>query len=164
MGKRDVSKILLMETFIIGIISLVAGLIIGIIASQFMSIVVANLFEADMSEFTFVFSKAAAIKTIFYYVIIYLIVMIFNVFAVTKYKLIDLLNASKKRRKNQSTQSRVISCYLLNSCCNLRHCLLLCHQRLDSLDLFGTSILLGIIGTFLLFFGISGFILKLVSK
>ena len=100
MGKRDVSKILLMETFIIGIISLVAGLIIGIIASQFMSIVVANLFEADMSEFTFVFSKAAAIKTIFYYVIIYLIVMIFNVFAVTKYKLIDLLNASKKRRKN----------------------------------------------------------------
>ena len=101
MGKRDVSKILLMETFIIGIISLVAGLIIGIIASQFMSIVVANLFEADMSEFTFVFSKAAAIKTIFYYVIIYLIVMIFNVFAVTKYKLIDLLNAFKKAKKSK---------------------------------------------------------------
>ena len=37
-------------------------------------------------------------------------------------------------------------------------------QRLDSLDLFGLSILLGIIGTFLLFFGVSGFILKLVQS
>ncbi len=161
MGKRDVSKILLMETFIIGIISLVAGLIIGIIASQFMSIVVANLFEADMSEFTFVFSKAAAIKTIFYYVIIYLIVMIFNVFAVTKYKLIDLLNASKKGEKIKVRSLGLSVVIFLIAAVILGVAYYFATQRLDSLDLFGTSILLGIIGTFLLFFGISGFILKL---
>ena len=164
MGKRDVSKILLMETFIIGIISLVAGLIIGIIASQFMSIVVANLFEADMSEFTFVFSKAAAIKTIFYYVIIYLIVMIFNVFAVTKYKLIDLLNASKKGEKIKVRSLGLSVVIFLIAVVILGIAYYFATQRLDSLDLFGTSILLGIIGTFLLFFGISGFILKLVQS
>ena len=164
MGKRDVSKILLMETFIIGIISLVAGLIIGIIASQFMSIVVANLFEADMSEFTFVFSKAAAIKTIFYYVIIYLIVMIFNVFAVTKYKLIDLLNASKKGEKIKVRSLGLSVVIFLIAVVILGVAYYFATQRLDSLDLFGTSILLGIIGTFLLFFGISGFILKLVQS
>lgn len=164
MGKRDVSKILLMETFIIGIISLVAGLIIGIIASQFMSIVVANLFEADMSEFTFVFSKAAAIKTIFYYVIIYLIVMIFNVFAVTKYKLIDLLNASKKGEKIKVRSLGLSVVIFLIAAVILGIAYYFATQRLDSLDLFGTSILLGIIGTFLLFFGISGFILKLVQS
>ena len=164
MGKRDVSKILLMETFIIGIISLVAGLIIGIIASQFMSIVVANLFEADMSEFTFVFSKAAAIKTIFYYVIIYLIVMIFNVFAVTKYKLIDLLNASKKGEKIKVRSLGLSVVIFLIAAVILGVAYYFATQRLDSLDLFGTSILLGIIGTFLLFFGISGFILKLVQS
>ncbi len=164
MGKRDVSKILLMETFIIGIISLVAGLIIGIIASQFMSIVVANLFEADMSEFTFVFSKAAAIKTIFYYVIIYLIVMIFNVFAVTKYKLIDLLNASKKGEKIKVRSLGLSVVIFLIAAVILGIAYYFATQRLDSLDLFGTSIILGIIGTFLLFFGISGFILKLVQS
>lgn len=164
MGKRDVSKILLMETFIIGIISLVAGLIIGIIASQFMSIVVANLFEADMSEFTFVFSKAAAIKTIFYYVIIYLIVMIFNVFAVTKYKLIDLLNASKKGEKIKVRSLGLSVVIFLIAAVILGIAYYFATQRLDSLDLFGTSILLGMIGTFLLFFGISGFILKLVQS
>lgn len=164
MGKRDVSKILLMETFIIGIISLVAGLIIGIIASQFMSIVVANLFEADMSEFTFVFSKAAAIKTIFYYVIIYLIVMIFNVFAVTKYKLIDLLNASKKGEKIKVRSLGLSVVIFLIAVVILGIAYYFATQRLDSLDLFGTSIILGIIGTFLLFFGISGFILKLVQS
>ena len=164
MGKRDVSKILLMETFIIGIISLVAGLIIGIIASQFMSIVVANLFEADMSEFTFVFSKAAAIKTIFYYVIIYLIVMLFNVFAVTKYKLIDLLNASKKGEKIKVRSLGLSVVIFLIAAVILGVAYYFATQRLDSLDLFGTSILLGIIGTFLLFFGISGFILKLVQS
>ncbi len=164
MGKRDVSKILLMETFIIGIISLVAGLIIGIIVSQFMSIVVANLFEADMSEFTFVFSKAAAIKTIFYYVIIYLIVMIFNVFAVTKYKLIDLLNASKKGEKIKVRSLGLSVVIFLIAAVILGIAYYFATQRLDSLDLFGTSILLGIIGTFLLFFGISGFILKLVQS
>ena len=164
MGKRDVSKILLMETFIIGIISLVAGLIIGIIASQFMSIVVANLFEADMSEFTFVFSKAAAIKTIFYYVIIYLIVMIFNVFAVTKYKLIDLLNASKKGEKIKVRSLGLSVVIFLIAAVILGVAYYFATQRLDSLDLFGTSILLGIVGTFLLFFGISGFILKLVQS
>lgn len=164
MGKRDVSKILLMETFIIGIISLVAGLIIGIIASQFMSIVVANLFEADMSEFTFVFSKAAAIKTIFYYVIIYLIVMIFNVFAVTKYKLIDLLNASKKGEKIKVRSLGLSVVIFLIAAVILGVAYYFATQRLDSLDLFGTSIILGIIGTFLLFFGISGFILKLVQS
>lgn len=164
MGKRDVSKILLMETFIIGIISLVAGLIIGIIASQFMSIVVANLFEADMSEFTFVFSKAAAIKTIFYYVIIYLIVMLFNVFAVTKYKLIDLLNASKKGEKIKVRSLGLSVVIFLIAAVILGIAYYFATQRLDSLDLFGTSILLGMIGTFLLFFGISGFILKLVQS
>ena len=55
MGKRQVSKILLMETLIIGLISLAVGLGIGVIASQFMSIIVAKLFEADMSRFEFVF-------------------------------------------------------------------------------------------------------------
>ena len=63
MGKRQVSKILLMETLIIGLVSLLVGLFVGVIASQFMSIVVAKLFEADMSRFEFVFSSSSLVSS-----------------------------------------------------------------------------------------------------
>ena len=164
MGKRQVSKILLMETLIIGFISLAVGLGLGIIASQFMSIVVAKLFEADMSRFEFVFSQTAMLKTVMYYAIIYLIVMIFNVFAVTKYKLIDLLNAAKKGEKIKTRNLTISLILFIISVGILGFAYYLATQRLDSLDLFGLSILLGIIGTFLLFFSMSGFILKLVQS
>lgn len=164
MGKRQVSKILLMETLIIGFISLAVGLGLGIIASQFMSIVVAKLFEADMSRFEFVFSQTAMLKTVMYYAIIYLIVMVFNVFAVTKYKLIDLLNAAKKGEKIKTRNLTVSLILFIISVGILGFAYYLATQRLDSLDLFGLSILLGIIGTFLLFFSMSGFILKLVQS
>ena len=164
MGKRQVSKILLMETLIIGLISLAVGLGIGVIASQFMSIIVAKLFEVDMSRFEFVFSQASMIKTVMYYAIIYLIVMIFNVFAVTKYKLIDLLTASKKGEKVKVRNLTISVILFIISVGILSYAYYLATNRLDSLDLFGFSILLGIIGTFLLFFGVSGFILKLVQS
>ena len=164
MGKKQVSKILLMETLIIGLVSLLVGLFVGVIASQFMSIVVAKLFEADMSRFEFVFSSSSLVKTVIYYGIIYLALMVFNVFAVTKYKLIDLLTASKKGEKIKVRNLTLSVIIFLIAVGVLSYAYYLATNRLDSLDLFGLAILLGIIGTFLLFFGISGFILKLVQS
>ena len=53
MSKRKISMILFFETLFIGIISLIVGLGLGIILSQFMSLIVANMFEADLTKFTF---------------------------------------------------------------------------------------------------------------
>ena len=78
MSKRKVSFILLIETFLIGLISLAVGLILGVFASQITSIFVASMFEADMDMYTFIFSKSALIKTMIYFGIIYFIVMIFK--------------------------------------------------------------------------------------
>ena len=44
MSKKQISKILLVETITIGLISLVIGLVLGVALSQIMSIVVANMF------------------------------------------------------------------------------------------------------------------------
>ena len=70
MSKRKISLILLIETFIIGLISLGVGLLLGIVVSQITSIFIANMFEADMTQFTFNISKSALIKTIIYFGII----------------------------------------------------------------------------------------------
>ena len=95
-SKRKISMILFFETLFIGFISLIVGLLLGVMLSQFMSLIVANMFEADLTKFTFVFSKSACIKTIIYFGIMYLVVMIFNTISVSKCKLIDLLNDHKK--------------------------------------------------------------------
>ena len=100
MGKTKVSAILLIETILIGIVSLITGLLVGVGASQGMSIVVANMFDADMTAFHFTVSKSAITKTLMYFAVIFLVVMIFQVFAVGKNRLINLLNAGKKAQKN----------------------------------------------------------------
>lgn len=61
-----------------------------------MSVLVAKLFQADMTEFTFVFSKTACVKTCVYFAVMYLFVMIFNTITISRYRLINLLHANKK--------------------------------------------------------------------
>ena len=166
MGKRQISKIILLETILVGLLSLVAGLIIGIFASQFMSILVAKLFEADMSEFVFVFSKDACIKTCIYFAIMYLAVMIFNTITISRYKLINLLTAIKKNEKVKIKNPILSILIFLIAVGILAYCYWKVTggvQTLSTADKMLPIILLGIISTILIFWSLSGFILKVVQ-
>lgn len=96
MEKVKISKILVFETIIVGIVSLVSGLILGLLVSQGLSILLLKLFEFNMSEYNFVISISSIIKTIVYFGIIFLLVMIFNIYLISKYKMIDLLIVERK--------------------------------------------------------------------
>ncbi|HBG3965891.1 TPA: FtsX-like permease family protein [Clostridioides difficile] len=96
MGKIEMSKILVFETIIVGIVSLVSGLILGLLVSQGLLILLLKLFEFNMSEYSLVISIPAIIKTIVYFGIIFLLVMIFNIYLISKYKMIDLLIVERK--------------------------------------------------------------------
>ena len=167
MGRRQISKIVLIETIFVGIISLVIGLVLGIFASQFMSILVAKLFEADMTKFQFVFSKAACIKTCIYFAIMYVAVMIFNIFTVSKYKLINLLNANKR---NEEIKIRnpilAIGVFILGSII-LGYAYYIVTVKTNTLkfekDML-KPILMGIEGTIAIFWSLSGFILTTIQK
>ncbi|HCU3159154.1 TPA: FtsX-like permease family protein, partial [Clostridioides difficile] len=80
MEKVKISKILVFETIIVGIVSLVSGLILGLLVSQGLSILLLKLFEFNMSEYNFVISISSIIKTIVYFGIMFLLVMIFNTY------------------------------------------------------------------------------------
>ena len=99
MSKRKISGVLLIETFIIGLVSLAVGLLVGVVISQFTSVLVANLFEADLTNFTFVFSASACIKTMICFALIYLVVMIFNTVNISRQKLINLLSSARQSEK-----------------------------------------------------------------
>lgn len=167
MGKRQISKIILFETILVGILSLIAGLIIGIFASQFMSVLVAKMFEADMTEFQFVFSKDACIKTCIYFAVMYVAVMFFNTFTVSKYKLINLLNASKKNEKVKIKNPIISIIVFIGASCLLGYAYWKVTGDVHSLstaDKLLPPILMGITGTILVFWSLSGFILKVVQS
>ncbi|WP_243145500.1 FtsX-like permease family protein, partial [Clostridium neonatale] len=75
MGKSKISKILIIETIIVGILSLISGLILGLISSQGLSILVSKLFEFKMDEYSFIISPSAISKTILYFGIMFLLVI-----------------------------------------------------------------------------------------
>ena len=167
MGKRQISKIILIETILVGIISLIVGLIIGIFASQFMSILVAKMFEADMSKFQFVFSKDACIKTCIYFAVMYVAVMFFNTFTVSRYKLIDLLNASKKNENVKIKNPIICILVFLGAVAILGYAYWKVTEDVSSLttaDKILQPILMGIVGTVAVFWSLSGFIIQIVQK
>ena len=96
MGKGKVSAILLIETVLTGLVSLIAGLFIGMGISQLMGILTIKLFQVDMSAYSFTVSVKDILKTIAFFLIMYLITMAFNSLVVGKMKLIDLLQSDKK--------------------------------------------------------------------
>lgn len=168
MSKRRISMILFIETVMIGLISLVIGLGIGIILSQLMSILVANMFEADMTKFSFILSKSACIKCLIYFGIMYLLVMIFNTINISKCKLIDLLHGSKKSEKVKLKNSLLCTVIFLISAGVLGFAYYMVtggiETMLDSADKIFIPIILGIISTFFIFWSLSGLVLRIASK
>ena len=170
MGKRQISKILLIETVLVGIISLAIGLILGIFASQFMSILVAKLFQADMSKFEFVFSQNACIKTCIYFAVMYLAVLLFNAFTISRYKLINLLTAIKKNEQIKMKNPIVCIIVFIIAAVGLGYAYWEVTKEIfnmtninDTTRAIGISVLLGVVGTILIFWSFSGLILRLVQ-
>ncbi len=167
MGKRQISKVIIMETIFIGIISLIVGLVVGIFASQFMSILVAKMFEADMSSFQFVFSKEACIKTCIYFAVMYVAVMFFNTFTVSRYKLINLLNAEKKNEKVKIKNPFLCILVFLGASVMLGYAYWKVTGDASSLttaDKILPPILMGIASTIFIFWSLSGFIIHVIQR
>lgn len=167
MSKRKISVILFFETLLIGIVSLVAGLVIGTILSQFMSVIVANMFDADMTKFKFIFSMKACVKTLIYFAIMYVLVMIFNTFSISRCKLIDLLNAGKKTEKVTMKNPVVCTIVFVIGVGILSYAYWMVTMGVKSINIInkiGVPIALGCVATFLIFWSVSGFMIRIFTS
>ncbi|MEI2313825.1 ABC transporter permease [Bacillus nitratireducens] len=166
MGRRNISRILVTETFLVGVISLVSGLIIGIGVSQGLSTFALKLFDLPINKYKFAISTGAIGKSILYFGIMFLLVMLFNVYVVSKYKIIDLLTAG---RKNEDVKFRnpfiyVITFIMCVASLGYAYVTVLKIGLNFKNPMLMVSIILGILGTLLFFFSLSGFILYVVKK
>ncbi len=163
------SLVLVLETGLVALVSLVLGLGLGVLASQGLSRLTLSMFQISMEGMLGLhFSPAAAGKTVLYFGLIFLLVMFFSGVQVSRSKLLDLMQGD---RRNEPLRQRplkwaVVQCVLGVLCLGAAYALLL---------LFGMMILampmlcvpmlaLGTVGTLLIFRSLSGFVLRLAQS
>lgn len=162
MSKRKISSILVLETFFVGFWALILGVFAGVIGSQFMSILTAKMFEADMTNYKFIVSYSAMFKSAFSFGLIFIIVVFINVFEIKKSKLIDLLNNHKKNETLSIRNSKLSFILMIVSFIfiGLAYLLIIENGIIHMNWKFSVSIILGVIGTILFFFSCSNFIVR----
>ncbi|SQI02187.1 ABC transporter permease [Clostridium perfringens] len=166
MENGSLSKMIFLETLFIGAISLEIGVILGIMLSQALSVLTAYMFQVDLTKFQFVFSPLGFKRTVLCFSIIYLVVLIFNFISVRKIKLIDLLTASKRNEKPTIKNLWVSVILFLVSVGILGIAYYkVIHDGIAfaSFNALGLPILLGCIGTFIFFYSLTGFFLKVIQ-
>ena len=165
-SRSKIAFMLFYETIIVGILSLVVGIFIGVFLSQGLAGVTAKLFAIDMTEYKFIFSTDACLKTIFYFGIMYFISMVFNFILVSRCKLINLINGDRNNEKLKGTNLvlSVILFVISVICLAVAYKLILENGLTDINDKFKLSIVLGIVGTVLFFRALAGFLIKVIQS
>ena len=169
LNQGQVSRLLFLETGLIGLISLIAGLALGVAASFGMSALTLSMFEMDLSAMLAVnFSPRAAAKTVLYFGVIFLLVMALSGVQVSRAKLIDLIHGE---RKNEVLKPRPLGVAVFQFVLGVI-CLLAAYAILL---VFGMALAialpflcfpmlgLGTVGTLLIFRSLSGFVMKFVQ-
>ncbi|MGL4521892.1 MAG: ABC transporter permease [Bacilli bacterium] len=163
MSKRAIGRILLGEIIVIAGLALVVGLGLGVFLSQGMSFLTAALFEIDMKAYTFVFSPEAALKTCLYFIGMFVIVALFQRVTISRFKLIDLLYASRKNEKQLLKHTWVSGVLFLLSIAILgvSYWLVLDQGLFEAMNI---SVALGCVGTLLFFWSLSSLLTSIVQK
>lgn len=168
MGRGQMALAMTLETALVSAGALVIGLACGIGLSQLMTFFTASLFRTQIANFHFFVSADAALFTVECLAAIFLVTLVFNLRVVAKAKVIDLMGA---RRSNEAVAVRSpwVSAALFVAGCALvgvayarllRDGLPVMADSQEEMSRFGITTDLVVVGTILLFFGLSGFLLK----
>ena len=111
MGPGQVSRILLVEVAIVGLVSLAVGIALGIAASQGMAFATAALMGATMSQYRFIVSTSALVMTLICFAAIFVLSAIVDVVYISRRKLADLISTHELSEKT-IMRNPVVSCVL----------------------------------------------------
>ena len=167
MGRIRLAAMLWLETIWMGLISLAVGLLAGMGISQLMSLIVSNLFQADVSRYEFVISGQAVGKSILYFLLIYLVVMIFNTLSVSRARLAEFITAGRKKEKNFLKKPLLSGLVFLLAVVMLGtayYNVTANQQAMTTETDVLIQVFLGIFGTFLVFWSLSGFLMTAAGK
>lgn len=162
-----VSLLLVLETLLIGLMALATGLVLGVLLAQGLGLLTIAMFSAYPAgeQFALVLSVKAIGKTVLYFGVIFLVVMILTGVSVSRAKLIDLMQGA---RKNEEMKERPLWTSVLTFLAGVAllvvaYAMLLIRGMLYIDPLFFLMLALGTLGTLLFFRSLSGFLLRVVK-
>ena len=175
MGRGRVATIMALETVIVSVVAFVVGIVLGVGLSQLMTFFTASLFKTQIANFHFFFSVHAFNLTLACMLVMFVLTLLLNLRAVRRTKLIELMGAE---RRNESIKTRnpwiaiaifVVGVVLVG----------MAYYRLlrdgfpltatdsklqEAMNQFGITTAMVTVGTFALFWGLSGMLIKLLQS
>ena len=103
MSKKSIAVVMFLEALGIGIISLIIGIILGIVISQLLAMATLSLMGIGFSKYKFIFSFGAVARTFIYFIIIFIIVGFYNITNVANGDVKELMRKVKMRRKSEKS-------------------------------------------------------------
>ena len=164
--QSKLSLMLFLETLVIGLLALAAGVGLGVLAAHGLSQLMIRLFGLPYPTLAFQFQWDAVGKTALCFGAMFLVVMVFNQVSVARQRLAELMSAG---RKNEVLKQRPLWFSVLVFLLGLvligaAYFLLLTRGLLRFDALWLLMLALGSVGTVFFFRGFSGFVLQLCQK
>lgn len=175
MGRGHVATIMALETVIVSVVAFVAGIVLGVGLSQLMTFFTASLFKTQIANFHFFFSVHAFNLTLACMLVMFVLTLLLNLRAVRRTKLIELMGAE---RRNESIKTRnpwiAIAIFAVGVVLvGVAYYRLLrdgfpltaTDSKLqEAMNQFGITTAMVTVGTFALFWGLSGMLIKLLQS
>lgn len=175
MGRGRVATIMALETVIVSVVAFVVGIVLGVGLSQLMTFFTASLFKTQIANFHFFFSVHAFNLTLACMLVMFVLTLLLNLRAVRRTKLIELMGAE---RRNESIKTRnpwiAIAIFAVGVVLvGVAYYRLLrdgfpltaTDSKLqEAMNQFGITTAMVTVGTFALFWGLSGMLIKLVQS
>lgn len=175
MGRGRVATIMALETVIVSVVAFVAGIVLGMGLSQLMTLFTASLFKTQIANFHFFFSVHAFNLTLACMLVMFVLTLLLNLRAVRRTKLIELMGAE---RRNESIKTRnpwiAIAIFAVGVVLvGVAYYRLLrdgfpltaTDSKLqEAMNQFGITTAMVTVGTFALFWGLSGMLIKLLQS
>ena len=175
MGRGCVATIMALETVIVSVVAFVAGIVLGVGLSQLMTFFTASLFKTQIANFRFFFSVHAFNLTLACMLVMFVLTLLLNLRAVRRTKLIELMGAE---RRNESIKTRnpwiAIAIFAVGVVLvGVAYYRLLrdgfpltaTDSKLqEAMNQFGITTAMVTVGTFALFWGLSGMLIKLLQS
>lgn len=175
MGRGRVATIMALETVIVSVVAFVAGIVLGVGLSQLMTFFTASLFKTQIANFHFFFSMHAFNLTLACMLVMFVLTLLLNLRAVRRTKLIELMGAE---RRNESIKTHnpwiAIAIFAVGAVLvGVAYYRLLrdgfpltaTDSKLqEAMNQFGITTAMVTVGTFALFWGLSGMLIKLLQS
>ena len=175
MGRGRVAAIMALETVIVSVVAFAAGIVLGVGLSQLMTFFTASLFKTQIADFHFFFSVHAFNLTLACMLVMFVLTLLLNLRAVRRTKLIELMGAE---RRNESIKTRnpwiAIAIFAVGAVLvGVAYYRLLrdgfpltaTDSKLqEAMNQFGITTAMVTVGTFALFWGLSGMLIKLLQS